>query len=77
MRVSVLLIVSTAFGYDRFDLRDAVLDCLFVGYADTLALDLALGHALPHELCEDIAGKNRGSLAEVRKRFQFENLRPE
>ena len=63
MRVSVFLVVSTAFGHDRFDIRDAVLDCLFVGYADTLAFDLALGHALAHELCEDIAGKYRWSFA--------------
>lgn len=75
MRVSVLLVVSTAFGHDRFDLRNAVLDCLFVGYANTLALDLALRHALPNELCEDIAGQNRGSFTEVRKRWQLRNLR--
>ncbi len=75
MRVSVLLVVSTAFCHDGFDLRDAVLDCLFVRYADTLALDLVLGHALPHELCKDIAGKDRGSFAVVRKRLQLGSLR--
>jgi hypothetical protein len=74
VRVSVLLIVSTAFGRDGFDLRNAVLDCFFIGYANALALDLALRHALPHELYEDIGGQNRGSFTEVRKRSQHRNL---
>jgi hypothetical protein len=67
VRVGVLLVVSTAFGDDGFDFGNAVLNCLFVGRADTLAFDVALGHALPHELCEDIAGKDRWSFGRSKK----------
>jgi len=74
VRIAVFLIVSTAFGNDGFDFRDAVLDCFFVGYIDTLALDFALGHALTHKLCEQITGKHRWSFAGVSKLVTVMNL---
>ena len=55
MRVGVFLVVSAGFGDDGLDFGDAVLNGLLVGDGDTLAFDFALGHALPNELCEDIA----------------------
>jgi hypothetical protein len=63
VRVGVFLVVSAAFGDDGFDFGNAVLDCLFVGDGDALPFDLALGHTLPNELCEDIAGEDRWSFA--------------
>jgi hypothetical protein len=50
------------------------LDCLFVGDGDALPFDLALGHTLPNELCEDIAGEDRWSFAWVRERLQLGDL---
>lgn len=62
MGVRVFLVVAAAFCDDSLDFGDAVLDSLLVGNGDALAFDFALGHALPDELGEDIAGEDGWSL---------------